>query len=347
MQTRSVHGGRLRLPRLLVSMQMALCLAALVAAGLLGRTLDNLEHSDVGFEREHLAYASMSPARAGYAAEQIGPYVDRVREQLIRLPGVLHVSPVQTQIALGRWQQRPPQLPGAALGRHASREPESSGRRLFDTLRIPLLSGRTLDRHDMRPDADAVVVDDTFAPVPSRTRIPLGRRFGLDPTTNQRYQIVGVVGKSLYNSLRTDASPTIYQPYRPGRRRFILRSARRPSPPASPTLFERRWLPSNPRVPLTEFHTQRGLIRRLLRTETLLSVMSNAFGWVALAVAAIGLGGLLIYAVARRTSEIGVPARTRRDRLRCHSNGGTDSLGMVVTGMLLGLPCALRCGRRS
>ena len=64
---KSVKGGLSRLPRLLVSLQIALCLAALVAAGLLGRSLENLKWMDIGFDREHLAYVSMSPARAGYA----------------------------------------------------------------------------------------------------------------------------------------------------------------------------------------------------------------------------------------------------------------------------------------
>ena len=63
-----MRGGLSRLPRLLVSLQIALCLTALVAAGLLGRSLEKLKWSDIGFDRENLAYASVSPARAGYAS---------------------------------------------------------------------------------------------------------------------------------------------------------------------------------------------------------------------------------------------------------------------------------------
>ena len=116
-QTRSVMGGRLRLPRLLVSIQIALCLAALVAAGLLGRSLENLKWMDVGFDRDNLAYASVSPSRAGYSAERVGPYVDRVREELARLPGVVRVSPVSDPVAVGRREQRPRESSWTPVGR--------------------------------------------------------------------------------------------------------------------------------------------------------------------------------------------------------------------------------------
>ena len=90
-QTRSVKGGRMRLPGVLVSIQVALCLTALVAAGLLGRSLENLKWIDIGFDRENLAYASVNPWQAGYSPERVGPYADRVREELARLPGVVRV----------------------------------------------------------------------------------------------------------------------------------------------------------------------------------------------------------------------------------------------------------------
>jgi ABC-type antimicrobial peptide transport system permease subunit len=94
----------------------------------------------------------------------------------------------------------------------------------------------------------------------------------------------------------------------------------------------------DPAVPLTEFHTQTALIDRMLRTERLLGFVSGAFGLVALALAAIGLGGLLAYAVARRTNEIGV-------RMALGAAAGDvirmvlrDSLWMVGFGILIGLP---------
>ena len=83
----------------------------------------------------------------------------------------------------------------------------------------------------------------------------------------------------------------------------------------------------------------------MLRTERMLSYVSGAFGLVALALAAIGLGGLLAYATARRTNEIGVRmalGAARSDVVRMIVR---DSLALVATGILVGLPCAYAVGR--
>jgi len=338
-QTRSVMGGRLRLPRFLVSMQIALCLTALVAAGLLGRSLENLKWVDVGFDRENLAYASVSPGRAGYTAERTGPYLDRVREELARLPGVIRVSTVQTRLLSGGGNNGRVNFPGRPWSDASRSNLNRVGEGFFETLRIPLVAGRTIERRDLRPDAGTVVVDEVFARRYFPNENPLGRRFGLDPKNNNRYEIVGVVGNSMYNSLRSDAYPTVYEPYSPGATvHFVIRTT-----VDSTRLAEgvRRAVASvDPSVPLTEFRTQTALIDRTLRTERLLGFVSGAFGLVALILAAIGLGGLLAYAVARRTNEIGV-------RMALGAAAGDvirmvlrDSLWMAGAGILIGLPCA-------
>jgi predicted permease len=343
-QTRSVMGGGLRLPRLLVSIQIALCLAALVAAGLLGRSLTNLKWMDVGFERDNLAYASVSPPQAGYSVERVGPYIDRVREELARLPGVVRVSTVSTRLLSGGGNNGRVNLPGRPWNDESRANLNTVGEGFFDTLRIPLVAGRTIERRDMRPNAEAVVVDEIFAKRFFPNENPLGRRFGLGPKDNNGYEVVGVVGNSRYNNMRGDAYPTVYQPYRPnGTIHFAIRSTM-----DSTRLAEavRKAVASvDPAVPLTEFHTQTALIDRLLRTERLLGFVSGAFGLAALTLAAVGLGGLLAYAVARRTNEIGV-------RMALGAAAGEvirmvlrDSLWVVGTGILIGLPCAYAIAR--
>ncbi len=341
---KSVRGGLSRLPRLLVSFQMALCLAALVAAGLLGRSLENLKWMDIGFDRENLAYATVSPSRAGYSIDRTKAYVDRVRDELARLPGVVRVSPVQTRLLSGGGNWAGVNIPGRPFqpdqGAHLNRV----GPEFLETLGIPLVAGRMVEPRDIRgDDQEAVVVDRLFAARYFPNENPIGRRFGLGPKGSYDFDIVGIVGNSRYNSLRNEPVPAFYQPYSPGGTvHFAIRSS---VDAASLADAVRQAVATvDPAVPLTEFHTQSALIDRHLRTERLLSFVSGVFGLVALTLAAIGLGGLLAYAVAVRTNEIGV-------RMALGAAAGDvvrmvlgDSLWMVATGLCIGLPCAYAVG---
>jgi predicted permease len=344
MQSRSVMGGGLRLSRVLVAVQIALCFGALVAAGLLGRSLANLKASDVGFDREHVAYATVSPGRAGYTAERRGPYLDRLRDSLSRVPGVLQVSPVQTRPLSGGGNNGRVNIAGRPYDDTSRANMNRVGDGFFDLLRMPVIAGRALDRRDMDGTSGAVVVDDVFARRFFPGENALGRRFGMGQTDNQGSEIVGIVGNSKYNSMRSDAYPTVYEPYRPGG--TIHLAIRTTLDGSGLTETIRRTVASiDPAVPLAEFHTQSGLIDRLLRTERLLGVLSGAFGVAAVTLAAIGLAGLLAYAVARRTSEIGVRlalGATARDVVRMVLR---DSLTMVAAGIVLGIPLAYAIAR--
>ena len=343
-QVKSVKSGLPRLPRLLVSIQIALCLGALVAAGLLGRSLERLRTTDIGFERQNLAYASVSPSRAGYRTDQITAYVDRVTSELARLPGVVRVSPVQTRLMSGGGNHASLNIPGrpyqAGVGAHLN----SVGEAFFETMGIPLIAGRVVRVTDVHPDSEAVVVDELFVRQFFPDANPLGRRFGIGPKESGRYEIVGVVRNSRYNSMRNAAVPNFYMPYHPGGTvHFAIRTAADAS--AMAETVRRTIAAIDPAVPLTEFHTQAGLIDRLLRTERLLSFVSAAFGLVALTLAAIGLGGLLAYFIARRTNEIGVRmalGASAADVIRLVLR---DSMSMVIAGLLLGAPVAYAMGR--
>ncbi len=354
-QTRTVVGSRLRLPRILVSMQIALCLMALFAAGLLAGSLENLKWTNVGFDRENLAYATVNPWQAGYQTERVRPYVDHVREELARLPGVIRVSWVEVRLLSGNGNVGAVSIPGhpMPIGKDLLTSTEIAsmnrvGDGLLETLRVPLLAGRTIESRDIRPNAAAVVVDEHFARRFFPNRNPLGQRFGFfGSKENDRYEIVGVVGDSRYNNLRSDPLPAVYAPYVPGELKGAIHFAIRASVDSGLLAEEVRKAVTSvdPAVPLTEFHTQAALIDQMLRTERLLAFLSSAFGFVALTLAAIGIGGLLAYSVACRTNEIGI-------RMAIGAASGDvirmilrDSLWMVGGGILIGLPCAYAVGR--
>jgi predicted permease len=351
-QGRSVIGGRLRLPRLLVSMQLALCFAALVAAGLLGRSLENLNSVDLGLDPQNLAYATVNPYQAGYTPDKVGPYLDRLRDALQAIPGVLNADVLDSRPlqggGRGTWassQDGPSaRLEDGTFNPAAAVNLSLGSNGLTETLGVPILAGRTLARGD-GPESGVAVVDQRFAQVFFRGRNPIGEHFQM---LGQSMEVIGLAANARFLGVREETVPTVYLPFDatrflPGQVHFAIRAAIGSDQLAAEV---RRVVASlDQAVPLTEFHTQSGLIDRELRTERLLAFLSGGFGLVALMLAAIGLGGLLAYAVARRTGEIGVrmalgaaPADVIR-MILC------DSMGMVGLGLLIGLPAAYGVAR--
>jgi len=348
---RGLTTGHLRLPRLLVGAQMALCLAVLVAAGLLGRSLANIRLTDLGFDREHLLYASVNPWRSGMPASQVDGYVTRLQEELSRIPGVRRVGTIGSRPMSGSSS-----MTSAHLAGRPYRDDGSDGILLNDlgpgvieTLGLRLVGGRSFEPRDIRQGADAVLVDERFVRRFYPEGNALGQRFGTSREDTTSQVIVGVVSNSRYRSLRDeDLMPTMYRPMLASQDRgstvhFVIRTAI--DSPGLANDVRQAAARINPDVPVTEFSTQSGLVDRLLQTERILTLVSRAFSIVAVALAAVGLGGLLFYAVTRRTNEIGIrmamgaaPGDVARMVMR-------DSLWLVAGGAVLGIPATYLLAR--
>ena len=350
-QARSVLAGRLRLPRLLVVLQLGLCITVLVAAGLLGRTLANLKSVDIGFDRDNLLYASVNPWRSGYKAEQVGLYIDRLRRELSAQPGVRGVAAIGARPLAGGFSSTSANFPGRPPVNDGSNETRinlvSDG--LFETLGVSLLAGRALEAYDMRPGADAAVVNELFVSRFLSHQNPLGQRFGIgSDDSNSEYQIVGVVANSLHEGLRQEVQPTIYRPLVPaGSTGDLTNLVIRATLDSEQVAQIVRGVAASidPTVPIVEIRSQNALIDRMLRAERLLSRLSTAFGAAALALASVGLGGLLAYAVARRRNEIGVRMALGASPRDVVNMVLGDSLRLVAIGALIGLPGAYAIGR--
>ena len=348
--SRTLMTGRLRLPRALVVVQIGLSLTVLVAAGLLGRSLTNLRTINIGFNRENLVYASVNPWSAGYKPEQVNQYVERLRARLAAIPGVSRVATIEERPLSGNANATAVNIPGrpyrqdgsdSVLINHISDD-------LFETLGVPLVTGRTFQPGDMGPKSDAVIVDELFVRRFYPHENPMGREFGTGPKPTELYRVVGVVKSSRYNTLREAIEPTMYRPSntatRPG---FNVSFAIRASIDARRLGGAIRDVAAatDSSVPVVEIKTQTALIDHLLLIDRLLSILSSAFGVLALILSGIGLIGLLAYAVARRTSEIGIRmalGASQRDVVHLVLK---DSLWLVGAGILAGLPGAFFVGR--
>jgi predicted permease len=348
-QDRGVVSGNLRLPKLLVVLQIALCLSLLVPAGLLGRSLANLKGQDIGFPKRNLLYASLNPWRAGYTEEQVPAYLQRMREAIAAIPGVASAGLISNRPLSGSVSERNVAIPGKPFKNDGTSvallHTVSDG--VLETMGVPLLAGRTFQPADMRPDSNVTVVDETFANRYFPGQNPVGLRFGTEEDESSRYEIVGLVKSTRYHNLRRERQPIMYHPlsttHSVGRGvHFIIRSHLDAGDIGAQVRQAAATV--DPAVPLYEFQTQGGLIDNFLRMERLLSVLSSAFSIVALVLAAVGWGGLLAYSVARRRSEIGLRMALGASPRRVMNMVVGDALRLMAAGVIVGLPCAYALG---
>jgi predicted permease len=347
-QSRSISLATLRGPKMLVSVQLALCLGALVAAGLLGRSLQGLTSVDLGFDPQRLVYATVNPSLSNYPGEGIEGYLSDVQRSLEALPGVVAVSRLATRPLQGGGVTTGANIPGRPRAT-AGFDPAFAvnlnrvGLEAFETLGITLRTGRSVDR-----TVSGVVVDQRFAERFFGSEDVIGRRFGVGaPTNNDQYEIVGVAQNVVAYQLRTEPLPMFYAPYdsaaATGPTHFAIRTMQDPAMMLD--AIRAAVTSVSGAVPLTELRTQTELLDRMLRSERLLAFLSAGFSVIATVLAAIGLAGLLVYAVARRAGEIGLRMALGAAPGQMVAMVVGDSLKLVIAGFALGIPCAYGVGK--
>jgi putative ABC transport system permease protein len=211
----------------------------------------------------------------------------------------------------------------------------------FQTLGIPLLGGRTFDGRDTLPGAgNVVIVNEALARRTFVNRDPIGQR--LRVAGNWVATIVGVVGNVKYRGLDAAEELTIYGAAHTATRRSMHLIVRTTGDPLAVTPAVRRLIAAiDPEVPLARTRTLEQLMDESVARPRFRTTLLALFATVALVLAAIGLYGVMMYAVSRRTREMGIrmalgarPADVRNMVIR-------DGLTLAATGVALGIVCAL------
>jgi predicted permease len=335
---------RVSLGQLLVVAQVALALVLTVGAGLFVRTLRNLAHVPTGFNREGVLVFSLDPTLNGYHGGRLAELYERLGQSLERLPRVSAVAQsAYTLISnsssysdLAIEGQRPRSGEKPMVQRHPV------GPTFFAAMQIPVLLGRGFRLEDDEHAPKVAVVSESLARAYFPGQNPLGRHIGMRTGKIDR-EIVGVVADSRFSTLHGKMPKTVFVPYRQnenvGRMTFEVRVAggdpRRLIPAVRRAV---RQLDRN--LPLYDVKTQAEQVAESLRQERLLADLSSAFGLLCLLLAAVGLYGVMSFAVSRRTRETGIrmtlgarPAELLRQVLR-------QALLLVAAGVALGLAAA-------
>jgi predicted permease len=342
-------GAPFRFRRGLVAAQIALSLLLLVGAGLFTRSLMNLRALDPGFRADGLVTFRVDPSLSGHPPEGRRAVHDRLRSELGREPGVQSVTMAAVALMDGSDSSASVLVEGYTSKEGEDMNPNFNmvGPAFFSTLGLPLVRGREISESDAAGAPKVAVVNETFARYFFGDQDPLGRRFGFARTKVPDMEIVGVVRDGKAASLREEPLRFFYVPAaqqeRVGDVAYYVRTAGDPEQLAArATDVVRRAFPT---LPVTSLRTMPAQIGTSLFTERLAASLSAAFGLLATLLAALGLYGVMAYAVARRTREIGI-------RMALGAVG-RDVLGMVLrdvaalvaVGVAVGLPAGYGLGR--
>ena len=334
-------GRRIGLGGCLVVAQVALSVVVLAGAGLLVRTLTNLRKVNPGFDTHNLLLFGINPTLAGYKVETIQTLYRELQARLASVPGVISASySSDTLLSNGLWTS----------GVHIEGQPKDStvetdmlavGPEFFETMRFPLVGGRTFSNSDLQSERAVAIVNQMFAQRFLGGKNPLGVHLGgTTPSGNKiEREIVGIVGDGKYDNLRKSVEPTAYVPLQEGAAHFAIRTSIH-AEALVPTV--RQVVASfDENLPLFAVRTQTETIDRLLFNERLVAQLSCVFGALALILACIGLYGLLSYEVGRRTREIGIRTALGAQRHEIFRLVLRQGLTLTIFGAIVGITAAI------
>lgn len=345
-RSRAATPARQGAARAMVVVQVALALVLVISAALLVRSLHNLRGVDAGFSRPGIVLFSLDLAGADYDYPRLLRLDADIRARLEQLPGVDRVTTATITPLSGADETRAIELPGLApaaggdgIGAHFNHV----GAGYFDIFGIPVLRGRAIEASDLAPASpDVALVSQRFARQFFGEADPIGRTVSTRFVAPRTFTIVGLARDVRQDDLRTDPVPLIYVPLSkraspPRQLRFAMRSA---APAATMPEVRRIVRDASPDLPVLGLRTMEQEVDQRLVRERLLATLGALFGIVALLLAALGVYGLLAYAVSRRTNEIGLRLALGATRARVVWLVCRESLVLAAAGIVIGLVAA-------
>jgi predicted permease len=344
----------------LVVVQAALSLVLLAVSGLLSAALHRLETQDFGFEQDRRIIAHMDPRLGGYQAPQLAPLFDRIHDSVARIPGVESVAlRLYSPLNGNNWgatvwvDGQPP--PGPKAETFASMVRTAAG--YFDVVGNPILRGRGITEQDTAESRHVAVVNEAFARRFFGDQDAIGKHFGrLESQSSRLYEIVGVAKDARYLTfnLEKPVNPIFFLPVvqhdvpdnDPGSHYLQdIVIVTRPGVNLSVAQLTQAMASVDPNLPLIWIRPLSEQVTNLFRQQRLIARLTSFFGILSLVLACIGMYGVTAYNAGSRVTEIGIRmalGASRRDAVAIILRG---AFGLIVIGLVLGLPLTFAAGR--
>ncbi len=335
---------KLRSGQVVVAFQMAMCVVLLVGAGLLVRTLRNLETADLGLHAPGLLAFGITPPQTLHTDAEVLQFYQALSNSLRALPGVESLTLTQNRPGSG-WGNNTSAYVDRVLphpnGNGNSMRWNAVGPDYTHTFGINLVLGRDFTDADSAAAPKVVIVNQTFAQRFLANRNPLGHRVALsEKSTDTQYTIVGVTADSKYTGVRETSRPMAFFPYSQmpgvGTMHFDLRTEGNPA--ALLPVVRRAVQQFGPDLPLLQPMTLQEQFEQSFSQDRLVARLALFFGLLAALLVATGLYGTLAYRVSRRTAEIGVRMALGAQRRQVLWMVLRESLVVSLAGVALGLP---------
>jgi putative ABC transport system permease protein len=342
-------GGGAGVRRILVVAQVALAMVMLVGAGLLVRSFDALQRVNMGFSSGHVLTAQLVMQKHRYdSLAVVNQFYSGLFARLRATPGVEAVGavsglPLRGSSTCSLMAERHP----ARLDQLPSVHCMGARGRYFETLRVPLVRGRFFSESDLPGNAVAVVINETMAQRFWPGEDPIGQRMRLGPNPSAPWEmVVGVVGDMRYEGMGQGPEPTAFefdeqQPW--GSLGIVVRTTGDPARAEGALRGALREV--DPTIGVQDVRPMDDILGSSLAARRFAMALISAFAFVALALAAIGVYGVLAYSVTSRTREFGIRMALGAST---HSVLGLvlrQGLGWSLIGLALGVAGAFVAGR--
>jgi predicted permease len=342
-------GERYRLGKSLVVVQVAISLMLLIGAGLLTRSLSNLNRFYPGFNRDNVLLFSVNPTVIGY--KDVVALYEQMQERIRAVPGVRAVSlsvhePLSTNVS-----DSSVKVQGIVPRQGEDLTPvdvEPVGPDYFRTMETPLLRGREFTAHDRAGSPKVAIVNESTAQHFFGDTNPIGRSVSIPAyrADESWLQIVGEVRDIKVHDLRESSTLMLYVPMLQapeGGATFEVRTITDPAYSETAILSAVRAI--DDRLPVYSVKSLGNQFDNSIVEERLVASLSSLFGILALLLTCVGLYGLMAYTVNRRTGEIGIRMALGAERGRIARMILRETLLLVLGGLAIGIPAAVFAAR--